>query len=83
MAAREGDGTLLVRWLNLLGWTVETDRDGSLLIAVARHQTAEGSVLQAGACAATPGELASELFSTAMTTLDAHLHGDGELLPAA
>ena len=64
------DGELLQLWLRLLGWQVETDRDGDYIVAVGTHLQADGSALRVGGCARTDGELALQLFEQAMLTFE-------------
>jgi N-dimethylarginine dimethylaminohydrolase len=60
------NGELLHLWLRLLGWQVETDRDGEYTVGVGTHVQADGSTLRVGGCARTDGELALQLFEQAM-----------------
>ena len=62
------DGEILYLWLCLLGWQVETSRDGDYSVGVGTHIRADGSPLRVGGCARTDGELALQLFEQAMLT---------------
>jgi hypothetical protein len=62
------DGEILRLWLQLLGWQVETDRDGDYSVGVGTHLQADGSTLRIGGCARSEGELALQLFEQAMLT---------------
>lgn len=63
------DGETLHLWLRLLGWQVETDRDGDYSVGVGTHVQADGSILRVGGCARCHGELALQLFEHAMVRL--------------
>jgi hypothetical protein len=62
------DGEILHLWLRLLGWQVETGRDGDYSVGVGTHFQADGSTLRAGGSALSDGELALQLFEQAMRT---------------
>lgn len=62
------DGEILHLWLRLLGWQVETGRDGDYSVGVGTHFQADGSTLRVGGCALSDGELALQLFEQAMRT---------------
>jgi hypothetical protein len=62
------DGEILHVWLRLLGWQVETGRDGDYAVGVATHFQADGTTLRVGGCARNDGELALQLFEQAMLT---------------
>lgn len=62
------NGELLHLWLCLLGWQIETGRDGDYAVGVGTHVPAEGSTLRIGGCGRTDGELALQLFEQAMLT---------------
>jgi len=62
------DGEILHLWLRLLGWQVETGRDGDYTVGVGTHLRADGSTLRVGGCARSDGELALQLFEQAMRT---------------
>jgi hypothetical protein len=64
------DGEILHLWLRLLGWQVETGRDGDYTVGVAIHRQADGSTLRVGGCAPSDGELAFQLFEQAMLTFE-------------
>lgn len=75
------DGALLLLWLRLLGWEVETAHDGRLLVGVASHLHDDGRTLRVGGCAPTEGELALQLFEHALRALEHARHRDRQ--PAA
>jgi hypothetical protein len=62
------DGEILHLWLRLLGWHVETDRDGDYIVGVGTHFQADGNALRVAGCARSEGELALQLFGQAMLT---------------
>ena len=62
------DGEILHMWLCLLGWRIETSRDGDYSIGVGTHVRADGTTLRVGGCARSDGELALQLFEQAMLT---------------
>lgn len=62
------DGEILHLWLRLLGWHVETDRDGDYIVGVGTHFQADGNPLRVAGCARSEGELALQLFGQAMLT---------------
>jgi hypothetical protein len=64
------NGELLELWLRLLGWQIETDRDGDFTVGVGTHVRADGSTLQVGGCARSDGELSLQLFEQAMLTFE-------------
>lgn len=64
-------GEILHLWLCLLGWQIETGRDGDYAVGVGSHVHANGTTLRVGACARSDGELALQLFEQAMRTLEA------------
>jgi hypothetical protein len=68
------DGSILLLWLGLLGWQVATDRDGDFTVGVASHLQADGSSLRVGGCARSDGELALQLFESAVRALDGDRH---------
>ena len=71
MPSSENDRSILLVWLNLLGWQVELEPDGDNLVGVARHVAGDGSTFRIGGCAATRDELAFQLFEAAMKIVDA------------
>ena len=71
MPSSENDRSILLMWLNLLGWQVELEPDGDNLVGVARHVAGDGSTFRIGGCAATRDELAYQLFEAAMKIVDA------------
>jgi hypothetical protein len=63
--------SILLVWLTMLGWQVEVEHDGDMLVGVARHCTADGSTIRIGDCAPTVDELALRLFEAAMRIVEA------------
>ncbi len=63
-------GEILHLWLCLLGWQIETGRDGDYAVGVGTHFQADGSTLRVGGCAPSDGELALQLFERAMLTYE-------------
>jgi hypothetical protein len=53
----------------LLGWQVETGRDGDYAVGIGTHVQADGTTLRVGGCARTEGELALQLFEQATLTV--------------
>ena len=64
------NGEILELWLRLLGWEIETGRDGDYAVGLATHFQADGSTLRVGGCALDDGELALQLFEQAMQTYE-------------
>ncbi len=62
----QNDGEILHLWLRLLGWQIETGRDGGYTIGVGTHFQADGGTLRVGGCARSRGDLALQLFEQAM-----------------
>jgi hypothetical protein len=81
MVSNRKEQSILLLWLNLLGWQTEVERDGDNLVAVARHLTADGTSVRIGACARTRDELAFQLFQAAMKIVEARA-GQSRLLAA-
>jgi hypothetical protein len=67
----QDETSILLRWLNLLGWQVDVELDGDNLVGVARHVAGDGSTFRVGGCAATRDELAYQLFEAVMKIVDA------------
>jgi len=63
-------GDILHLWLCLLGWQVETGRDGDYIVGVGTHVQADGSTLRVGGSARTDTELTLQLFEQAVRTLE-------------
>jgi hypothetical protein len=82
-AAAQKEGATLLLWLRLLGWKVTTDRDGDFTVGVASRVQADGSTLRVGGCARTDGELALQLFESAVRALDSNRHTRQQQLAAA
>jgi hypothetical protein len=70
----QDETSILLRWLNLLGWQVDVELDGDNLVGVARHVAGDGSTFRVGGCAATRDELAYQLFEAVMKIVDARRH---------
>jgi hypothetical protein len=66
----KNERSILLVWLNLLGWQVEVGRDGGNFAGVARHFAADGSTYRVGGCAPTSEELAFQLFEAAMKIVE-------------
>jgi hypothetical protein len=64
------NGEILHLWLRLLGWQIETDRDGGYSVGVGTRFQADGSALRVSGCARSDGELALQLFEQAMLTFE-------------
>jgi hypothetical protein len=64
------EGEILRLWLSLLGWQIETGRDGEYRVGVGTHIQADGRTLRVGGCAGSDGELALQLFEQAMQTYE-------------
>jgi hypothetical protein len=71
----ETNGEILHLWLRLLGWQIETDRDGDHTIGVGTHFQADGSTLRVGGCSRSRGELALQLFEQAMLAYERVKYG--------
>jgi hypothetical protein len=67
MAEREG--TVLLGWLKLLGWTLVIERDGGRWVGVGRRVGEAGEELRIGDTASTHRALVSKLFSRAIRDL--------------
>jgi hypothetical protein len=61
---------ILQLWLRLLGWQIETDRDGDYTVGVGTHFQADGSTLRVGGCARSNAALELQLFEQAMLTFE-------------
>lgn len=77
------DGEILHLWLRLLGWHVETDRDGDCIVGVGTHFQADGKTLRVAGCARSEGELALQLFAQAMLAVARGSHQAERQLTAA
>jgi hypothetical protein len=66
----KNERSILLVWLNLLGWQVELEHDGDNVVGVARHFAADGSSFRVGACAKTRDELAFQLFEAALKIVE-------------
>jgi hypothetical protein len=60
----------LVLWLRLLGWTVETGRDGDAFVAVARRL--DKPRLDVEVRTGSEAQLPLEIFSAALKRLETH-----------
>jgi hypothetical protein len=67
----QDETSILLMWLNLLGWQVDVEYDGDTLVGVARHVAGDGSSFRVRGCAATRDELAFQLFEAAMKIVEA------------
>jgi hypothetical protein len=70
MPSNENEKSILLTWLNLLGWQVDVERDGGSLVGVARHCAGDGTTFRVGACAPTRDDLAFQLFDAAMKIVE-------------
>jgi hypothetical protein len=61
----EREETVLLGWLQLVGWTVEIDRDGSRWVGLARRADKFGMEVCVAGSASSHRELVSKLFSRA------------------
>jgi hypothetical protein len=68
-SSQDGKSILLL-WLNLLGWQVEIRRVGNKLAGVARHRAPDGSTFRVAGSAPTREELTLRLFEAAMKLLE-------------
>jgi hypothetical protein len=66
----KNERSILLVWLNLLGWQVEVKQDGDNLVGVARHFAADGSTYRIGASGPTHQELTFQLFEAAMKIVE-------------
>jgi hypothetical protein len=66
----ENEKSILLLWLNLLGWQVHVEQAGPHLVGVARHCSAEGSSFRVDATAPTQEELALKLFEAALKIVE-------------
>jgi hypothetical protein len=62
--------SILILWLNLLGWQVQIEQDGENVVGVATHCAADGSTFRVGGCARTRDELALQLFEAALKIVE-------------
>ena len=68
-SSRDGQSILLM-WLNLLGWQVELRQAGRRVAGVARHCAADGASFRVAGSGATRDEVALRLFEAAMKLLE-------------
>jgi hypothetical protein len=66
----KNERSILLVWLNLLGWQVELEHDGDNVVGIARHFAPDGSSFRVGACAKTRDELAFQLFEAALKIVE-------------
>ena len=66
----EREGTMLLGWLRLLGYTVVIERDGTHWVGLATRPGKAGSDVCIDGAAGTRRELVSALFSGAVRQLD-------------
>ena len=71
MTSSQDGKSILLLWLNLLGWQVEVKRVGNKLVGVARHCGADGSSVRVAGSAPTSDELVLRLFEAAMKLVEA------------
>jgi hypothetical protein len=64
------EGTVLLGWLKLLGWTVVIERDGRRWAGLARRVDQAGGELYIGGTASSHRELVSKLFGRAVRDLE-------------
>jgi hypothetical protein len=64
------NGEVLHLWLRLLGWQIETGRDGDFVVGVGTHLQADGTTLRVGGCARDHGKLVLQLFEQAMLAVE-------------
>jgi hypothetical protein len=64
------NGEILHLWLRLLGWQIETARDGDFTVGVGTRFQANGSAVRVASCARTEADLALQLFEQAMQTFE-------------
>jgi len=76
-------GEILCLWLRLLGWQIQTERDGDFTVGLGTHVRADGSILRVGGCARSDGELALQLFEQAILTFARVYHKAQQQLTAA
>jgi hypothetical protein len=81
-ATTQTEGVTLRLWLCLLGWRVQTDRDGRFAVGIASHLQADGTTVRVAGCARSDCELALQLFEAAMRALDRSRHTNKQLAPA-
>ena len=70
MSGNENGKSILLLWLNLLGWQVDVRRKGEELQGVAHHVAADGSSFRVSGRAATRDELAYKLFQAALGVIE-------------
>jgi hypothetical protein len=66
----EREGTVLLGWLKLLGWTVVIERDGGRWVGLARRIDEAGGELSIGDSASSHRALVSKLFGRAVRDLE-------------
>jgi len=79
----ETNGEILLLWLRLLGWQIESGRDGDYIVGVGTRFGGDGSTLRVGGCARSEGELALQLFEQAMLAYERAYDGAPRRLIAA
>ena len=65
-AMAEREGTMLLGWLRLLGWTVVMERDSAGWVGLAKRPVMAGQDFCVDGSAASQRELISQLFSRAI-----------------
>lgn len=68
-AMNEREGTVLLGWLRLMGWTVVIDVDGTQWVGLARRTESAGKELCIGGSANSHRDLVSKLFNRAVRDL--------------
>lgn len=66
----KNEKSILLTWLNVLGWQVDVEREGENVVGVARHCAGDGTTFRVGGCAPTRDELAFQLFDAAMKIVE-------------
>jgi hypothetical protein len=70
MTAIETTKSMLLLWLNLLGWQVDVRQKGDRLVGVARHVADDGSSFRVSGSATTRDELAFQLFEAVLRVIE-------------
>jgi len=79
----ERDGSLLLGWLGLLGWSIELEDGGDRWVGTARHLVESGDDITVSAAAESRSALAWQLFRGALCGLEAGDRTPGSSLRAA
>jgi hypothetical protein len=70
VSGSENGKSILLLWLNVLGWQVDVKEKGDELFGVARHIAADGSSFRVSGRGATRDDLAFQLFEAALRVVD-------------